>query len=359
MGNVVNRITGEVLFSVNTPDFPDPPWLLNPDLSAVVGLPAKYIKVVGDTVVPKTAAEQLLADDAEFQGFISVADAEAELFGDGNDGNMTIAVNTTLTQDIYPKILTINPGIILDTAGFRIISKSGVQVFGTIRNNGQNAAGAAAGVGGTGATLGSGGDGAAGGNAAGANATSLNVDATPGIGGRGGDGGAGGGGGGGNGGGIRSDNNSRVRPRRFVTIEAMGDIDNIVAGGVVRFRGGAGGGAGAGNGGANNGGGGGGGRRHHHDRRPLHLHRPHGIHPIPGRQRRQRRLRQLRRRRWRWRWRDRDHHGVFERSGPPEHHPGGRRRSDRHRGRRRPRQQRPAHQPAGTLMEGETSVSPL
>lgn len=259
MANVLNRITKEYRTSVNTPDFPESLWIINPDISAVVGFPTKYWTIAGNIVSLQSPAQQLVTDDVESQSLAAATIGEDELYGDGNDGDMIISGNTTLAQDIYPGLLTIQAGIILDTAGFRIVAKKGVVNFGTIRCNGANAVGPVAGAGGVAGSMGGGGLGATGTNAAGANAVSLNVDATPGYGGRGGDGGAGATGAGGNGAAIRSNPNSRVRPRRFETISLMGDIDNLIANGVVRFQGGGGGGSGSGNGGANTGGGGGGG----------------------------------------------------------------------------------------------------
>jgi hypothetical protein len=263
MANVLNRTTKEFRGSVNTPDFSTADWIINPDLSAVIGFASKYWTITGDVVTLQNQAQRDVTDDVEFQGFIDVATSESELFGDGNDDDMTIAVNTSLTRDIYPKILTIDAGIILDTAGFRIIAKKGVKIFGTIRNNGGNAVGATAGTGAAAGTIGGGSNGAAGSVGSGANGVTINSTDLPGQGGGGGNGGNGNGANiGGNGGNVRTQPNSRVRSRRLENIIAMGDIDNIITGtagaGVVRFQGGAGGGAGGGSG-VNNGGGGGGG----------------------------------------------------------------------------------------------------
>lgn len=259
MANVLNRVTKEYRTSVNTPDFPVSQWIINPDLSAVSGLAPKYWTITGDVVTPQSAAEQLVTDDNEFQAALAVAEGESELFGDGNDGDMVIAVDTVLTQDIYPRQLTVNAGINLDTAGFRIVARRGVSILGVVRNNGGAAVGAAAGAAGASGTIGGGTAGAAGGNAAGANSNALNTATNPGHGGRGGAGGAGAGGAGGTAGQILNQNNSRVRSRRMETIAAMADVDFGNPGDLVRFQGGTGGGAGGGNGGANNGGGGGGG----------------------------------------------------------------------------------------------------
>lgn len=259
MANVLNRVTKEFKTSVNTPDFPAAQWIVNPDLSAVGGLSPQYWTITGDVVTPQTPTEQLVTDDNTFLAALALADGKSELFGDGNDGDMVIAVNTTLTRDIYPKSLTVNAGITLNAAGFRIVAKTGVTNLGIIANNGSDAAGAVGGVAGATGTMGGGTAGATGTNAAGVNSATLDLDATPGQGGRGGLGGTGSSGAGGNGGQMRSQGNSRVRARRFEAISMMADVDSLVPGDLVRFQGGSGGGAGAGGGGANLGGGGGGG----------------------------------------------------------------------------------------------------
>ncbi|MBT8428494.1 MAG: hypothetical protein KJN79_01140 [Gammaproteobacteria bacterium] len=54
----------QYLQSVNTPDYPVLDWIINPDLSALTGVPQKYWKVVGDTVVEMTQGEKDAADAA-------------------------------------------------------------------------------------------------------------------------------------------------------------------------------------------------------------------------------------------------------------------------------------------------------
>lgn len=51
-------------------------------------------------------------------------------FGDGADGDITIAVDTILTADTYCNNLTVNSGKVLDTGGYRLFVKS------TLTNNG-------------------------------------------------------------------------------------------------------------------------------------------------------------------------------------------------------------------------------
>lgn len=261
MASVLNRITKEFRPRANTPDFPTAQWIINPDLSAVAGFLPKYWIITGDVVTLMTPAERDAQDDADLLAEGTVTEGESELFGDGNDNDITETVNRTLTQDIYPKFYRVNEGVIIDNGGFRIIAKKAAFVFGIVRNNGSAAVGATGGAGAPSGTIGGGGTGATGTNAAGANSTALNTDAAPGQGGRGGSGGSGSSGAGGTAGQIRNDANSRVRPRRLEALFAMADVDNILGAttGVARFQGGTGGGAGAGGGGGNLGGGGGGG----------------------------------------------------------------------------------------------------
>lgn len=121
-------------------------------------------------------------------------------FGDGSDGNVTIAVDTTLTRDMYYDALTVNGGgVDLFCDGFRIFAKTSVTCSGTIHDRDPASKnGAAAGTAGTayaaGPPLPSGSNGGAGGTAAGsagsAAANALGVAAGAGGAGSGGAGGA-------------------------------------------------------------------------------------------------------------------------------------------------------------------------
>ena len=62
MADVVNKATGQYRRSVNTPDFPDTEWLINPDLTAVAGVPQRHWKVVGNAVVEMDATEKERVD---------------------------------------------------------------------------------------------------------------------------------------------------------------------------------------------------------------------------------------------------------------------------------------------------------
>ena len=66
MANVLNRTSKQYRASVNTPDFPVQDWIINPDISAVVGFDRKYWIITGDsvTLMDQTARDAL--DAAEF-----------------------------------------------------------------------------------------------------------------------------------------------------------------------------------------------------------------------------------------------------------------------------------------------------
>jgi hypothetical protein len=71
MANVVNRtaVPVVVLYSVNTPDYPETEWIINPDLTALASVPQKYWKVSGDLVIEMTAAEKAVVDAAELVAY--------------------------------------------------------------------------------------------------------------------------------------------------------------------------------------------------------------------------------------------------------------------------------------------------
>lgn len=61
------------------------------------------------------------------------------MFGDGSDGDVVISSNTSLSRDMYYNNLTVNAGVTLTTAGYRVF------VAGTLTNNGTISNGGGAG----------------------------------------------------------------------------------------------------------------------------------------------------------------------------------------------------------------------
>lgn len=190
-------------------------------------------------------------------------------FGDGSDGNVTIgAGTTTLARDMYYANLTIEPGGVLATAGFRVFVRGvlAIEAGGQIRNNGGNGgnAGGAVGTSGAAAAAGSIGGGFAGGIGAEDGVGVGGTQASDALGGAGGAGGAttgvvrAGGTGGTSTAPQASDGGTRHAHAAYGWIVGGG---NAAPGLVTMIRGGAGGGSGASvaAGGRSGGGGGGGG----------------------------------------------------------------------------------------------------
>lgn len=137
-------------------------------------------------------------------------------FGDGHDGDVVIASDTSLTEDKYYDNLTINSGFTLTTNGYRVFVRNTLRVYGTIEWNGNDGSGGspgateggsfpAGGAGGSGGTALSdgylkgsvaGGDGGQGGGSDAAGSPGLDNDVTNSLGDDGVAGGAGGAGGG-------------------------------------------------------------------------------------------------------------------------------------------------------------------
>lgn len=64
MASVLHRTTKQYIGSANTPDFPTQDWIINPDLSAVVGFAAKYWVISGDSVSLMSQGERDAVDAA-------------------------------------------------------------------------------------------------------------------------------------------------------------------------------------------------------------------------------------------------------------------------------------------------------
>ena len=68
------------------------------------------------------------------------------VYGSGMDGNVTISSNTTLTRDMHYNNLTINPGIVLDTAGYRVFVRNVCAMAATSANQSDTKIGRVGGV---------------------------------------------------------------------------------------------------------------------------------------------------------------------------------------------------------------------
>ena len=63
--------------------------------------------------------------------FTSIPD---EVYGSGQDGNVTISANTSLSRDMYYNNLTINDGIHLNTSGYRVFVRNSLSFSTAIAN---------------------------------------------------------------------------------------------------------------------------------------------------------------------------------------------------------------------------------
>jgi len=62
MASVLNKTTKQYIPSVNTPDYMDGNWLINPNMSVVSGHPEKYWIIEGTTLRLATTAERAVID---------------------------------------------------------------------------------------------------------------------------------------------------------------------------------------------------------------------------------------------------------------------------------------------------------
>ena len=72
MANVVHRTTKEYRRSVNTPDFDSGVWIINPDMTALVGVPNKYWEISGDLVTEISQAAKDTLDAADLAAEVAV-----------------------------------------------------------------------------------------------------------------------------------------------------------------------------------------------------------------------------------------------------------------------------------------------
>jgi len=70
MATALHRSTLELRHSVDPTELPGDPadWLVQPDLSALEGVPKRYWKLVGESVMEMTAEEKAAVDAAELAG---------------------------------------------------------------------------------------------------------------------------------------------------------------------------------------------------------------------------------------------------------------------------------------------------
>ena len=80
---------------------------------------------------------------ADYETFDVIPDS---IYGSGMDGNVSITSNTALTRDMHYNNLTIDPGIALDTAGYRVFVRNVLALAPTSTNQSDTTIGRIGGV---------------------------------------------------------------------------------------------------------------------------------------------------------------------------------------------------------------------
>jgi len=127
MAIVINRSTVQVVYSANTPDYPTENWIINPDISSLTGVPKKYWKISGDSVLEMDQSEKDAVDAAinalpKTSGIIFDAyNSQSQQF---TDRMVPIKWNSIRIKDQgYTHSTTTNPNIInIDSDGVYEIS---------------------------------------------------------------------------------------------------------------------------------------------------------------------------------------------------------------------------------------------
>ncbi len=82
MANVLNRTTKQYITSANTPEYPTAQWIIDPNMSAVVGFGSQYWIITGDVV---TLMNQSQRDAVDAAALNAARDAKAARMDDLED----------------------------------------------------------------------------------------------------------------------------------------------------------------------------------------------------------------------------------------------------------------------------------
>lgn len=94
MADAVNRTTKVYVQSINTPDYPIGEWIINPDLSGVVGVPNRYWVITGDVITEMSQGEKDALDAAALEAARDSIAAEVDQL----EGIMRAALQTILVE---------------------------------------------------------------------------------------------------------------------------------------------------------------------------------------------------------------------------------------------------------------------
>lgn len=104
MAIVLNRTTKKLLFSVDTPEYDNADWVINPDLSAVANINKLYWKINNDVVTEMNKAEKDAADIINLPIFkdkrkISIDRNTISLVEDNENANGSISKSKAYIDD--------------------------------------------------------------------------------------------------------------------------------------------------------------------------------------------------------------------------------------------------------------------
>jgi len=100
MASVLNRTTKQFLGSVNTPDYPDSTWIINPDMSAVSGVNKKYWKITDDNVTEMSQEEKDTVDSDELAQYKVGCKAAIQTAYDNAIRNADLTQKNTADSDV-------------------------------------------------------------------------------------------------------------------------------------------------------------------------------------------------------------------------------------------------------------------
>ena len=128
MATVVNKNTFQVLYNVNTPDYLDGNWLINPDLSVVLGYPTMFWEIAQDPVTGEDIIILMTPEEQDTHepnvdivmgqkiqelqaaylvtvegGFISTAyDGSQRMYASGAEDQLNLVGSVTMTTPFDP-----------------------------------------------------------------------------------------------------------------------------------------------------------------------------------------------------------------------------------------------------------------
>ncbi len=117
MASALQKSTMIFRESVNTPEFDNDEWIINPDLSAVIGVPRKYWKLVENEIVEMTAEEKAIVDQPTSKEKVNAAiefgkDLILE-FGSGNvEASVPLEITKAITKELEPITIALMTGTV-------------------------------------------------------------------------------------------------------------------------------------------------------------------------------------------------------------------------------------------------------